>query len=136
MTDYVLTNQKHIVPKGYFLSFWVEVLKYTFEFIFRDFALPVDTVQTLTFIMLPLLLIINLSILPAWRVWQATTPLRWIASLLMIAGLLTTIILITSGEMLVILYLDHFRVIAIDFLTTAIALLLFKNESIDAPHAI
>lgn len=76
-----------------------------------------------------MLLLMNLLLIPGWRFWQATVTLRWIAALLMLFGLAVTVKYLCSGEDLLYLYFTHFRLIAANYLTTALAFLLFKNEN-------
>lgn len=132
LPDYVLNEQKLLVPKGYFLSSWTQALIFIFEYLIKG-ILYFAPVQTLTFLMIPLLVMINLTILPAWNVWQSSVVLRILATLLMMSGLLTTIIFMKSDELSALLFANHFRLIAINFLTTALCLQLFKNENLAQP---
>ena len=130
-TGYALNDQKMFEPKGCFFHEW--------PFVTQDIATSIFTATDptldsfcVTFLMLHVLLLMNLLLIPGWRFWQATVTLRWIAALLMLLGLAVTVKYLCSGEVFLYLYFTHFRLIAANYLTTALAFLLFKNEN--APH--
>ena len=93
-----------------------------------------DTLSKIAFILLPLLLILTLTLIPAWKIWQSSGLLRSIAAILMLVGLVICIVYMIFYQDS--FYLHQVRFVAFNFLTTMIALLLFKNESLDLPHAI
>jgi hypothetical protein len=131
-TGYALNDQKMFEPKGCFFHEW--------PFVTRDIATSIFTATDptidsfcVTFLMLPLLLLMNLLLIPGWRLWQPAVTLRWIAALLMLFGFAVIVKdRSTDEESLFYFYSTHFRLIAANYLTTAFAFLLFKNES--TPH--
>lgn len=128
---YALNDQKMFEPKGCFFHEWPSVTQDIATSIYTATDPTLDSF-CVTFLMLPVLLLMNLLLIPGWRFWQATVTLRWIAALLMLFGLAVTVKYLCSGEVFLYLYFTHFRLIAANYLTTALAFLLFKNEN--APH--
>jgi hypothetical protein len=89
--------------------------------------------NTMVLILLPLLALLNLTLLPAWRLWQSSRLLRLIPALLMLSGFIVLIYYRINnsreespGDIPLSILLP---LIAGNFLATAISLLLFKNES-------
>jgi len=128
-TGYALNDQKMFEPKGCFFHEWPFVTQDIATSIFTATDPTVDSF-CVTFLMLPLLLLMNLLLIPGWRLWQATVTLRWIAAQLMLFGLTVTVKYLCSGEDFPYFYFAHFRLIAVNYLTTALAFLLFKNENL------
>lgn len=87
-------------------------------------------------ILVTLLALINFSFLPAWKLWQASALLRVIPATLMLIGFIIVFYFTFKDFRVFNKNVLFFFTISANFLTTAIALLLFKNESPDAPHAI
>ncbi len=93
-----------------------------------------DTFKKIVSILLPLLLLLTVAIIPAWKIWQSSGLLRNIAAILMLIGFIICIVYMVFYQDSI--YLHQVRFVTVNFLTTALALLIFKNESPDAPHAI
>lgn len=96
--------------------------------------LDIETLlSSMACILVILLAATSLSAAPAWKLWQASILLRGIPGILMLLGF--GIVLYfnisemdeKSADTSVLLTLNA------NFLTTAISLLLYKNESIDHP---
>lgn len=79
---------------------------------------------------LMMLAIFTLIVLPAQKLWQALKPLRVIAALLLLCCFA-----IWCNFLIEYPYPHYFlhSLITLNFLTTAIALLLFKNETLAQP---
>jgi hypothetical protein len=83
---------------------------------------------------LVMLAIFTLIVLPAQKLWQALKPLRVIAALLLLScfAIWCNLLIEDPNPQYFLMHI----LITLNFLTTAIALLLFKNESLDVPHAV
>ena len=92
-----------------------------------------EILSAMATILVTLLAVISLSIVPAWKLWQASALLRIIPSILMLLGF--GIVLYFTFKETVVDDSDRLILFTIsaNFLTTAIALLLFKNESFEHP---
>lgn len=115
--------------------FWPNIFKnlYRISNSYPEFR---DMIGALESVLRVLLALISFSILPGWKVWQASALLRVIPSFLMLIGFAI------SSDYTIALFERNFPesiihlCISLNFLTTAIALWLFKNESLDVPHAV
>ncbi len=92
-----------------------------------------EVASAMATILVTLLALISFSLLPAWKLWQASAILRIIPAILMLIGFgIVMYFTTTDGEMdrsdRMILFS-----ISTNFLTSAIALILFKNETMDYP---
>lgn len=92
-----------------------------------------EVASAMATILVTLLALISFSLLPAWKLWQSSAIMRIIPAILMLIGFGIVLYFTTldnqmrSSDMMILF------TIATNFLTAAIALLLFKNESIDHP---
>lgn len=87
--------------------------------------------KKIAFIFLPLLLLLTVSIIPTRKIWQSSSLLRIIAGIMMLIGSIICIVYLFSsrdGH-----YFYQVRFVALNFLTTALAFLLFKNENAPQP---
>lgn len=83
--------------------------------------------------LIPLLAFTCIAIFPAWKILQKSKILRIIPAVLFFSG---AIALGYSIYLILPDVIPMFFCIMFNYFTTAIALLLFKNESFDASHAI
>jgi hypothetical protein len=95
-----------------------------------------EIMSAMATILVTLLALINFSFLPAWKLWQASALLRVIPATLMLIGFIIVFYFTFKDFRVFNKNVLFFFTISANFLTTAIALLLFKNESFDTPHAI
>ena len=95
-----------------------------------------EIMSAMATILVTLLALINFSFLPAWKLWQASALLRVIPATLMLIGFIIVFYFTFKDFRVFNKNVLFFFTISANFLTTAIALLLFKNESPDTLHAI
>lgn len=90
-----------------------------------------EILGAMAILLICLLAILTLSIMPAWKLWQATAVLRLIPAILMLLGFIVLINLMiieptVNGSSVIVL-----RTITANFFAIATSLLLFKNENIE-----
>ncbi len=94
-----------------------------------------EILAAMAYVLMILLALISFSLLPAWKLWQASALLRLIPATMMLIGLGVFIYFITRGvEMNRSAMVIHLC-ISLNFLTAALALLLFQNETQEVSHA-
>lgn len=93
-----------------------------------------EIMSAMATILVTLLAVISFSVVPAWKLWQASALLRIIPAILMLLGF--GIVLYFTFKETIDDASDRLILLTIsaNFFTTAIALLLFKNESFDHPE--
>jgi hypothetical protein len=94
-----------------------------------------EILVAMAYVLLILLALISFSLLPAWKLWQASALLRLIPASMMLIGFGVFIYFVTRDmEMTRSVMVVHLC-ISINFLTAALALLLFQKETQEVPHA-
>jgi hypothetical protein len=94
-----------------------------------------EILVAMAYVLLILLALISFSLLPAWKLWQASALLRLIPASMMLIGFGVFIYFVTTGVEMTRSVMAIHLCISLNFFTAALALLLFQNESLDAPHA-
>lgn len=84
-------------------------------------------------VLIPLLAFTCIALLPTWKILQKSKVLRIIPACLFISGIIT---LGYSIYLIIPEIIPLFFCIMLNYITAALALLLFKNESPYDPHAI
>jgi hypothetical protein len=82
-------------------------------------------------VLVTLLGLISLSLLPAWKLWQASALLRVIPAILMLMGFGIVMYFTLKGLDMERSHIAILFTISLNFLTAAVSLLLFKNEFIE-----
>ena len=86
-----------------------------------------QTLKKIVFILVPLLCLLTIIMIPIWKIWQSSLLLRIIAGIMMLSGMMICFLYLFSFRDSNYFY--QVRLFATNFLTTALALLLFKNET-------
>ena len=128
--DIIYDNKKQTMATVFWPNIYKNLISIgTFHLGFHEILVA------MAYVLIILLALISFSLLPAWKLWQASALLRLIPATMMLIGLGVFIYFVSRGvEMTQSVMVIHLC-ISLNFLTAALALLLFQNETQEVSHA-